>query len=144
MYKRGDVDPVGVDKPGGGGKSVRRSGWVKPVLLTVAVVALGVLYYIFNPTTSSLAPKCMFKCMTGYDCPGCGSQRLLHALLHGNFADAWHANAYLLCITPLLVVMIYAAMRRARHPRLYAVVNSLPVIALVSISLIVWTIMRNI
>lgn len=117
---------------------------VRIILAAVVAVTLGVLYYLFNPATSLLAPKCVFKVITGFDCPGCGSQRLVHALLHGNFADAWHANAYLLCITPLLLVMIYASMRRTRHPRLYAVLNSLPVIVVVSVSLIVWTIMRNI
>lgn len=91
-----------------------------------------------------MAPKCTFKFLTGYDCPGCGSQRMLHALLHGDIAAAWQANAVLLCMIPLLAIMIFAAMTRLRNPRLYAVVNSLPVIISLLAITIIWTILRNI
>lgn len=115
----------------------------KIIVAATALVVVAALYYIFNPATSVWAPKCMFKMMTGYECPGCGSQRLLHSLLHGDIASAWRANAYLLCISPLLLLMVFAAMQRVRYPRLYAAVNSLPVIAVVCISLVAWTIIRN-
>lgn len=113
------------------------------VIGAVALVAVAVVYYLFNPATSRLAPKCVFRLVTGYDCPRCGSQRLLHSLLHGDLYGAWQANAYLLCIAPLLLLMGFAAMWRSRYPRLYAAVNSLPVIAAVCVSLISWTIFRN-
>lgn len=115
----------------------------KIIIAAMALVVVAALYYLFNPATSQLAPKCVFRMVTGYECPGCGSQRLLHSLLHGDIASAWHANAYLLCISPLLLLMAFAAMRRAKYPRLYAAVNSLPVIVVVCISLVVWTIFRN-
>lgn len=115
----------------------------KIITAAAAVATVAALYYIFNPATSVWAPKCVFKMMTGYECPGCGSQRLLHSLLHGDIASAWHANAYLLCISPLLLLMAIAAMQRVKYPRLYAAVNSLPVIAVVCISLVAWTIFRN-
>lgn len=116
---------------------------IKIASAAVIVVAAGVLYYLVNPADSVWAPKCVFRAVTGFECPGCGSQRLLHALLHGDIAAAWHANAYLLCMTPVLLLMVYAAVRRQRFPRLYASVNSIPVIIIVSISLIAWTILRN-
>lgn len=119
----------------------RRAAW----MLTGAVAALGVavLYYIFDPGKSVFAPKCVFHELTGLDCPGCGSQRMLHALLHGDLAGAWEANAFLLCCGPLLVLMAVGAGPRTRLPRLYRVINSLPAIVIMAVALLVWTIGRN-
>lgn len=102
------------------------------------------LYFIFNPVDSEWAPKCAFHALTGYDCPGCGSQRMLHALLHGDIAGAWRANAFILCLIPLLALMLWSASFRTRHPRLYAVLNSPLAIITVTAALIIWTIARNI
>lgn len=118
-------------------------------ILTSAGLILGaglllLLYFRYDPAQSGMAPKCAFHSMTGWDCPGCGSQRMLHALLHGDIAAAWNANPFLLCITPLLLLMLFAAATRTRLPRLYARVNSMPVIISVSLALVAWGILRNI
>lgn len=111
--------------------------------ISAVVVLIGVLYFIFDPADSALAPKCIFHSLTGWDCPGCGSQRMLHALLHGDLRGAWHANAFLLCASPLLALMIFSALFRTRLPRLYNILNSVPSIIIVSASLTAWTILRN-
>lgn len=102
-----------------------------------------ILYYFFDPGQSELAPKCLFLTATGFLCPGCGSQRMLHAFLHGDLAAAWHANPFLICLAPLLILMIIASATRTRWPRLYATVNSTPVTIAVGIAIITWTIWRN-
>ena len=102
------------------------------------------LYYIFNPATSQLAPKCMFHSVTGLDCPGCGSQRMLHALMHGDFSAAWHANPFIICAAPVLIVMTGAAARRKRFPGLYARLNSPAAIAVYVALIAGWTVWRNI
>jgi hypothetical protein len=33
-------------------------------------------------------PKCPFKMITGFSCPGCGIQRALYAIMHGNIKEA--------------------------------------------------------
>lgn len=45
----------------------------------------------------------MLKVLTGYDCPGCGAQRALHALLHGDISGAWGYNPALFFLVPLAV-----------------------------------------
>lgn len=41
-------------------------------------------------------PKCPLKILTGYDCPGCGATRAMHAALHGDFISAIHYNLFLI------------------------------------------------
>lgn len=101
------------------------------------------LYFLFDPSTSLWAPKCTFRLITGLDCPGCGAQRMLHALLHGDWQAAWSHNAFLLCILPVIGIFIAAALLRRRLPRFYAAVNSLPVILATAISIVLWGILRN-
>lgn len=113
-------------------------------VITVAIAAVILLYFIYDPAVSVWAPKCVFHAITGYDCPGCGSQRMIHALLHGDIAQAWHANAFLLCASPWLALMAVAACFRTSMPRLYSAVNSLPAIIITAAAIIAWTILRNI
>ena len=48
---------------------------------------------------------CPFKKLTGYDCPGCGFQRSLIALLQGNFQKSLH---YYPATIPLIVLAVFA------------------------------------
>ena len=117
--------------------------WGKIGLIVGGLVILA-LYFIFDPALSPWAPKCMFYALTGYDCPGCGSQRMLHALLRGDLAAAWHANAFILCISPILVALTFTAIFRKRWPRLYRILNSPPMIIGLTIAVVVWGVLRNI
>jgi hypothetical protein len=65
--------------------------------------AAGVLiYFLFDPTKVAIFPPCMFHQLTGMDCPGCGAQRALHQLLHGNLIAAFRLNAMFVLSLPLL------------------------------------------
>jgi hypothetical protein len=82
----------------------------------VLVLAGGWVLYTFPPVTTPYYPRCVFKQVTGYDCPGCGTTRALHALLHGRVADAFHLNAMLF---PLMACALAAvpSVVRGRQPR---------------------------
>jgi hypothetical protein len=73
----------------------------------LCVVAAGVAWvlYTWQPGVSILYPPCVFKKLTGFDCPGCGSLRGLHALLHGRLYDVLQYNAMLL--PALVMIAIY-------------------------------------
>ena len=71
-------------------------------LLLIALVALIIVYYRVSPTTSVFFPKCAFLMLTGLKCPGCGSQRAVHALLHADLASAFAHNALLVLSLPYL------------------------------------------
>ncbi|AZI25236.1 DUF2752 domain-containing protein [Pedobacter sp. G11] len=48
---------------------------------------------------------CPFKALTGIDCPGCGFQRSVIALLQGDFSKSWHHYPPTI---PLLILFVTA------------------------------------
>lgn len=89
-------------------------------------------------------PQCLFHTLTGLKCPGCGSQRMLHALLGGDFAGAWSYNPFLLTSLPVLIWLAWLEMSHTRHPRLYAAVCRPRVIIGALILVLAWGVVRNI
>jgi hypothetical protein len=84
-------------------------------LLTVISI-LAALFYFLNPAEHQLFPKCIFYSTTGYHCPGCGSQRAIHSLLHLDFAGVV-SNNILFLPAALLVIYHYV------HPLLNKLFN---------------------
>ena len=60
------------------------------------------LLYWRDPATASIFPVCPFHALTGLDCPGCGSLRAMHQLLHGNLLAALRLNPLVVLSLPLL------------------------------------------
>lgn len=109
------------------------------ILLTVAAI---VVLYCFDPMQVSFYPRCPSKLLTGYDCPGCGTLRALHALSHGDVAAAWRFNAALFFALPAAAVFFIGDMPRApRWASAAAHWRYSPVILLAAI--ILWTVFRN-
>lgn len=113
------------------------------LIAIIAILAIIAVYLFFDPASSAWMPQCIFHRLTGLQCPGCGMQRMLHALLTGDFQAAWHYNAFLLCALPFLFFMIWLELARKRVPRLYARFYSLPMILIISGLLVGWFIFRN-
>ena len=67
-----------------------------------------VLLYVFNPSESRVFPPCPFHALTGWHCPGCGSLRAVHQLLHGDVAGAFRLNPLMVLFLPFMVYGIAA------------------------------------
>lgn len=80
------------------------------VLGLIAVLVL--IYYQFDPAKNSLFLSCPLKSVTGYDCPGCGSQRAFHALLHFRFGEAFRYNPLFVVGLILLVVWLLLSVKK--------------------------------
>jgi hypothetical protein len=78
----------------------RKFGWLLGGAALVALVGVALLVR-FNPAEHSFFPRCLFFTMSGWECPGCGGQRALHHLLHGQLGLALKHNALLLLLLPL-------------------------------------------
>ena len=77
------------------------------IILLLLIVGVAVVFFVLDPNKHEIFPKCMFHSLTGAYCPGCGSQRALHSLLHFDIAGVISYNFLFLPAT-LLIVYHYA------------------------------------
>lgn len=56
----------------------------------------------FDPATANIFPPCPLHYLTGFYCPGCGSLRAIHQLLHGNLGAAWAMNPLTMLLLPFI------------------------------------------
>lgn len=113
-----------------------------PAGIIMAILLL-CIYFYFDPSDSILFPKCAFHSLTGLQCPGCGSQRAIHALLHGDIVTAFRFNAMMVVLLPVVVFLCIVEYLRCKYPGLYLRVNSRWVIWGAFIIVTAWWIIRN-
>lgn len=77
--------------------------WRRFLLVVSAVAAMGLLL-CFSPVECQWFPPCPFRSLTGWYCPGCGSTRALHHLLHGKIGAAFGYNPLMVASVPFLLV----------------------------------------
>lgn len=116
--------------------------WI-PVGLAIAILAALAVYAVWDPSESRWFPRCPVLMLTGLRCPGCGSQRMVHALLHGDVVSALRYNALLTVLLPLIAALIIAEPLRERWPRFYAAVTSQRLLISVAVAMGLWTVLRN-
>ena len=88
------------------GTSGRRIGGALVIGGIIAAFAGVLLLFFYNPETTSFYPRCPFYVLTGLKCPGCGTLRGIHALLHFRIVDALRLNPLMVMSIPLLVVLL--------------------------------------
>ena len=88
------------------------SGWIyrrSTVLAIWSLLLAGAAYlFLFEPGKTGFFPVCLFRLCTGLTCPGCGSTRAMHQLLHGHVLAAFMLNPLFLLAIPFL---LYALVR---------------------------------
>lgn len=81
------------------------------ILLILALPVLFLLglgfYFFVEPRSDAFwYPSCIFYDLTGLRCPACGTQRALHALLHGHVLQAIRFNWFFLYSVPYVLVLM--------------------------------------
>ncbi len=76
---------------------IRKSKYIVGI---TGVLTICFIFYFLDPLECPLFPKCPFLVLTGLECPGCGTQRALHSLLHLHIIDALRYNALLIFSLP--------------------------------------------
>ena len=75
---------------------------VRDLGLFVGGLALAIALHVGDPAANS-APVCPFYAMTGLYCPGCGTLRCLHALVHADLPSAVGYNLVTVFLAPILL-----------------------------------------
>ena len=122
---------------------MRRKWWIIGAVAVIVIAGIAI-YSTFDPSPVRFFPRCTFLTLTGLKCPGCGTQRAIHALLHGNFLEAVRFNAMMVASVPLLALYGYAEIVRKSKPRFYNKVNSTPIILTIFVLVVLWWILRNV
>lgn len=76
------------------------------IVLAVLTIVITAFYFCWNPAEITSLPICPFKNLSGFYCPGCGGQRALHQILHGNFLEAFHSNLLIYIFLPFFILKI--------------------------------------
>ena len=81
-------------------------------------LAFAAVLHVADPSETSF-PTCPFYAVTGLYCPGCGTLRCLHALLHADLRSALDYNVLTVVFVPMVVlawVSVGLAGIRGRQP----------------------------
>ncbi|WP_416135560.1 DUF2752 domain-containing protein [Aquimarina sp. 2201CG5-10] len=118
---------------------------IKYFLIGAGVLILLSLYYFYNPNGVNFFPKCPFHSLTGLHCPGCGSQRALHQLLHFNFIKTLDYNAlYILGIATIIYNLSIKTANKYFKKEYYNYLYHPKTPLFIGIIIIVFWILRNI
>ncbi len=121
----------------------------KHLLITLAAVFVASVMFIFfyiDPSIHPFFPKCPFLAVTGLQCPGCGSQRAIHQLLHLNIASAFRQNPIVVLYMPYVVMGIYLEYLggNKKFPHIRHIMYGKEAATVILVSIIVFWIGRNI
>lgn len=78
-------------------------------LMLLTLLFLGLLFYFFqfNPLQNEgVFLRCPSNLIFGINCPGCGSQRALHYLLHFDFLSALRNNVLFVFAFPFVLYIL--------------------------------------
>ena len=87
-------------------------------LLILIIIAIAILFFI-DPSRSPIIPPCPFHKLTGLYCPGCGSARSLHQLLHGHILTGFKLNPLMVLLLPFLFYAFVSRMISAIRGKPY-------------------------
>jgi hypothetical protein len=92
--------------------AAKRRPWLALLLLSGVVAGLAYVYFV-DPTSSRSLP-CAFYEMSGFHCPGCGSTRAAHALVHGRVIAAIGYNPLAAVVVPVIAIRALVLLLRPR------------------------------
>ena len=116
----------------------------KTILAAAVLIALAAVYFLFDPYTGIFFPKCIFRMLTGWECPGCGSQRALHSLLHGDIVTALRQNMWIPFATLYIVLLTIAMLFFSRKSRFTAAITNKYLLFAFLLFTLLWFVVRNI
>ncbi|MDH6308175.1 hypothetical protein M2451_001200 [Dysgonomonas sp. PFB1-18] len=127
-------------------KSSDRSKYITRLFVILIVLFVGgLVYYLFSPEESGFFPRCPFHTLTGFECPGCGSQRAIHHLVHFDLHKAFTSNPLLIISIPYILVCLWLEYfgGKQKYPKIRKALYGKSAIYAVLIIIIAFWIGRN-
>lgn len=117
-----------------------------PYVFPVAIVLLGIIYGNVNPEEANHPLQCPWHLLTGTQCPACGMQRALHAVMHGSFGQAMRYNYFFALSIPYALLAILCSWYNVNHvfDKLKLIVFHRYTLRLYVVLYVSWWILRNI
>ncbi len=112
--------------------------------IVVLLIVVAGFYFSVNPSTSKYMPRCVFLTFTGYKCAGCGCQRAIHSLLHGNFIDALRFNAFFVAVLPVIALYLLNDYTKLIPAKVGETITHHYTIAAIGVVVVLWWVMRNV
>ena len=103
-------------------RSPRPSHWDLMLWSTLGALAAAgaATVHFVDPRVPGNYPPCLFLYFTGCYCPGCGTLRALHRLLHGDLRGAFGYNPLAMAVLPFLAAGALECVARRRGRPLLA------------------------
>jgi Protein of unknown function (DUF2752) len=83
--------------------------------IALAALPMLMLFWV-DPVSVRFCPVCPFHQLTGLWCPGCGTSRALHQLLHGNVVAAFYFNPLAVSLLPVMGYFVVRGAENAPKP----------------------------
>ena len=113
-------------------------------ILGLLLLAVALYYFFLNPyQQTDFFMSCPFYKITGYQCPGCGSQRAFHEVLHFHFLEAFKQNALFVLGIPYVLLIFYANFNKEKNQKLRQVLVGNKTLLILLIVAILFGVLRN-
>ena len=118
--------------------------WLLTAGCTILVCGVLALLYVFDPVTSGVYPPCLFHKLTGLHCPGCGTGRALHHLVHGRIWEAISMNVLAIALAPIALWELIATNRIPANRPFRPIFTTARRVWVLFVAVVVFWIARNI
>lgn len=117
-----------------------------PYVFPIFIVILGITYANVNLEAVNYPLQCPWHLLTGTQCPACGMQRALHAVMHGSFDQALRYNYFFAFSIPYAFLVILCSWYNVNHvfDKLKLIVFHRYTLRLYVVLYMSWWILRNI
>ena len=113
------------------------------IFVVIILVVVG-YYFLLNPYEQEyFFISCPFYQISGYQCPGCGSQRAFHELLHLRIFEAIKQNVLFVLAIPYVLLIFYTSFHQEKYQKLRQILMGNKTLLILLIVAILFGVLRN-